>query len=40
VNADVQAKDYKKLTKTVKNGDTLTIKMVRNGGFVATTAAL
>ena len=40
VNADVQAKDYKKLTKAVKNGDTLTIKMVRNGGFVATTAAL
>ncbi len=40
MNADVQAKDYKKLTKELKNGDVLNIKMVKNGGFVATTSAL
>jgi alpha-glucosidase len=35
INAGRQAMDYRKKTKTVKSGDQLEIKMVRNGGFAA-----
>ncbi|UII19620.1 glycoside hydrolase family 97 protein [Fulvivirga ligni] len=35
INAGRQAMDYRKKTKQVKNGDKITIKMVRNGGWVA-----
>ena len=30
-----QAMDYRKVTRTVRRGDTLSIDMVRNGGYVA-----
>lgn len=33
INADRQAMDYKKRIRTVKKNDTVTIKMVRNGGW-------
>lgn len=35
INAERQALDYKKKTTQVKSGDTLKIKMARNGGFAA-----
>ena len=35
VNADRQAMDYRKLIRTVRRGDTLSIDMVRNGGYAA-----
>lgn len=35
INADRQAMDYRKETSNVKKGQSLTIKMVRNGGFAA-----
>jgi alpha-glucosidase len=35
INAGRQAMDYRRKTKEVKSGDTLTLKMVRNGGFAA-----
>lgn len=35
INAERQAVDYKKKTTLVKSGDTLKIKMARNGGFAA-----
>ncbi|MBQ1856970.1 MAG: glycoside hydrolase family 97 C-terminal domain-containing protein, partial [Bacteroidales bacterium] len=35
INADVQAMDYRKNTRTVSKGDTVKIEMVRNGGFAA-----
>ena len=35
INADRQAMDYRKVTRTVRRGDTLSIDMVRNGGYVA-----
>jgi alpha-glucosidase len=35
VNAGHQAMDYRKKTKQVKAGDSMTIKMVRNGGWAA-----
>ena len=35
INADRQAMDYRKETSEVKNGQSLTIHMVRNGGFTA-----
>ena len=35
INAGRQAMDYRKNTRTVKSGDTIRIKMARNGGFAA-----
>lgn len=35
INAGRQAMDYRKKVSTVKNGETITIKMVKNGGFAA-----
>ena len=35
VNADRQAMHYKKNVKSVKKGDVVKIKMVRNGGYAA-----
>ena len=35
INANRQAMDYRKKTVTIKSGDTLTIKMARNGGWAA-----
>jgi len=35
INAGHQGMDYRKKTKEVKAGDTMTIKMVRNGGWAA-----
>lgn len=35
INAGRQAMDYRKKRMQVKAGDTLTIKMVRNGGWAA-----
>lgn len=35
VNSGHQAMDYRKIGKSVKNGDTITVKMVRNGGWAA-----
>lgn len=35
INADHQAMDYRKKTKQVKAGDTMTIKLARNGGWAA-----
>ena len=35
VNADRQAMDYRKITRTVRQGDVLSINMVRNGGYAA-----
>ena len=35
INAGHQGMDYRKKTKQVKAGDTMTIKMVRNGGWAA-----
>ena len=35
INAGRQAMDYRRKTKEVKAGDTMTIHMVRNGGFAA-----
>jgi len=35
INANRQAMDYRKKTVTVKAGDTIDIKMVRNGGWAA-----
>ena len=35
VNADRQAMDYRKVTRTVRRGDVLPIDMVRNGGYAA-----
>ena len=34
-NSDHQAMDYRKVVTTVKKGDTVKVKMVRNGGFAA-----
>ncbi|MEP6514083.1 MAG: glycoside hydrolase family 97 C-terminal domain-containing protein, partial [Parafilimonas sp.] len=35
VNADVQAMDYKRAESSVHSGDSITINMVRNGGYAA-----
>lgn len=35
INAGRQAMDYRKKETTVKNGEKINIKMVRNGGFAA-----
>lgn len=35
INADRQAMDYKKHSSTAKKGDTVTLHMVRNGGWAA-----
>lgn len=35
INANRQAMDYRKKTETVKAGDTITVKMARNGGWAA-----
>lgn len=35
INADVQAMDYRKINKTVQQGDSLQIHMVRDGGWTA-----
>lgn len=35
INAGTQAMDYRKIQSVVKNGDNLTVKMVKNGGFAA-----
>lgn len=35
INAGRQAMDYRRMTKQVKAGDKMTIKMVRNGGWAA-----
>ncbi|MCO6149701.1 glycoside hydrolase family 97 protein [Flavobacterium sp. NRK1] len=35
INAGRQAMDYRKKTRQIKKGDTITIKMVRNGGWAA-----
>ena len=35
INAGRQAMDYRCKSSQVKNGDVLTVKMVRNGGFAA-----
>lgn len=35
INADTQAMDYRKKTKEVHSGDTMTIHMARNGGWAA-----
>ena len=36
INADIQAMDYKKWSRSIKYGDTLEINMVAEGGWVAT----
>lgn len=35
INADFQAMDFKRIIKTIKGGDALNIKMVKDGGYVA-----
>ena len=35
INAGRQAMDYRCKSSQLKNGDVLTVKMVRNGGFAA-----
>jgi len=35
INADVQAMDYKKTMKQVKNNEVITVDMVKEGGWVA-----
>lgn len=35
INADFQAMDFKRIVKTIKGGETLNIKMVKDGGYVA-----
>ena len=35
INAGRQAMDYRRKTKEIRSGETMTLKMVRNGGFAA-----